>query len=150
MATIKIKTNLAEVSERLTEKLNKLKDKEYLIRPVCVDLIDLMTKRIHIDGIASDGTPIGTYSSGYLRFRQKPPNNRTKEDKVVVSLTRQLENDWSIIATKTGYGIGFKNSFNMQKGRWVEAIKKPFLGLTQSELQYAQLRFNQLIKEAFQ
>lgn len=148
MAAITLKTNLPEVTERLRQKLTKLADNEYLLRPVCVDLIDLMTKRIHMDGIASDGTPIGTYSSGYLRYRQKPPNNRIKDSKVVVSLTRQLENDWSVIATKNGYGIGFKNSFNLQKGRWVEAIKKPFLTLTASELKYAQLRFDQLVNEA--
>ena len=148
MAAITIRTNLPEVTNRLRQKLNRLKDKEYLLRPVCVDLVDLMTKRVHIDGSASDGTPIGTYSSSYLRHRQKPPYNRTADEKVVVSLTRQLENDWAVIATKNGYGIGFKNPFNLQKGRWVEAIKKPFLSLTAQEAQYAQQRFQQLVNEA--
>lgn len=148
MGAITIRTNLSEVTDRLRQKINRLKDKEYLLRPVCVDLVDLMTKRIHMDGTASDGTPIGTYSSSYLNHRQKPPYNRTADKKVVVSLTRQLENDWSVIATKGGYGIGFKNQFNLQKGRWVEAIKKPFLNLTTQETQYAQQRFQQLVNEA--
>lgn len=148
MAAITLRTNLPEVTERLRQKLSRLKDKEYLLRPVCVDLVDLMTKRIHMDGTAADGTPIGTYSKGYLKYRQKPPYNRTADTKVVVSLTRQLENDWAVIATKGGYGIGFKNRFNLQKGRWVEAIKKPFLSLTVQETQYAQQRFQQLVNEA--
>lgn len=148
MDTITLKTNLPEVTNRLKEKLNKLKDKEYLLRPVCVDLVDLMTKRIHMDGIASDGTQIGEYSDSYLRYRQKK-HKRSTDTKVVVSLTRQLENDWAVIATPKGYGIGFKNKFNLQKGRWVEAMKKPFLSLTPAEADYAQLRFEQLVNEAF-
>jgi hypothetical protein len=148
MAAITLKTNLPEVAARLTKKLSRLKDKEYLLRPVCFDLVDLMRERIHQNGIASDGTQIGTYSSDYLKYRQKPPFNQKSENKVIVSLTRQMGNDWSVIATKNGYGIGFKNSFNLQKGRWVEAMKKPFLSLTAGELQYAQLRFDQLVSEA--
>lgn len=149
MATINIKTNLPEISNRLIEKLKKLQDKEYLLRPVCVDLIDLMTKRIHIDGKASDGDQIGTYSIGYLRLRQKAPYNRTSDKKVIVSLTRQLENDWSLIATKAGYGIGFKNSFNLQKARWVEGIKeKKIFSMTTSELNYARTLLNELTTQA--
>lgn len=149
MATINIKTNLTEVGDRLVEKLKKLQDREYLLRPVCVDLIDLMTKRIHIDGKASDGGDIGTYSHGYLKQRQRKPYNRTSDSKIIVSLTRQLENDWSLIATKTGYGIGFKNSFNMKKARWVEQIKdKVIFHMTTGEFNYAKERLNELVNQA--
>jgi len=137
MAAIGIHTNLAEVAGKLVQKLNKLKDKEYLLRPVCVDMIDLMTKRIHIDGIASDGSAIGTYNSAYLAYRQKY-HQRTKDTKVIVSLTRQLENDWAVVATKNGYGVGFKNKFNLQKARWVEQIKdKNIFSLAGNELTHA-------------
>ena len=30
-----------------------------LLRPVCIELVTLMTDRIHIKGLASDGTSIG-------------------------------------------------------------------------------------------
>lgn len=145
---ITIKTNLNEVADRLRGKLTKLQDKEYLLRPVCVDLIDLMTKRIHMDGTASDGSPIGEYSTGYLRYRQKH-HNRTPDKKVIVSLTRQLENDWAVIATPKGYGIGFKNRFNLQKARWVEGIKdRQIFRLTIQELNYAKQYLNQLTNDA--
>jgi hypothetical protein len=148
MAAISINTNLPEVTAKLVGKLKKLKDKEYLLRPICVDLIDLMTKRIHIDGIARDGGEIGQYNSAYLKLRQKK-YNRTADKKMIVSLTRQLENDWSAIATKDGYGIGFKNKFNLQKARWVEEIKdKDIFGLAGNELQFAKERLSELINEA--
>lgn len=148
MDAIRLTTNLPEVTDRLRQKLNKLKDKEYLLRPICIDLIDLMTKRIHMDGTAADGGEIGRYSNPYLKLRQKK-YNRTADTKMIVSLTRQLENDWSVIATPGGYGIGFKNKFNMQKARWVEQIKdKDIFGLAANELAYARDLFAQLVKQA--
>lgn len=136
MATIKINTNIAEVSNRVARKLDRLKDREQLIRPLCFDLIELMKKRIHEDGKNSSGSQIGTYSNEYLKRRQKH-YNRSADNRVIVSLTRQLENDWSVIATEKGYGIGFKNSFNLQKARWVEAKKGVIFSLTAQENQYA-------------
>ena len=125
MASIKVNTNLAEVSDRIRAKLEKMKDKEQLLRPLCFDLVELMTKRIHERGENASGSPIGTYSNSYLKYRGKgdSKNNvapRGTDSKVIVSLTRELENDWSVIATPKGYGIGFKNSFNLEKARWVE------------------------------
>jgi len=137
LATITVNTNLAEVNARISTKLDKLKDKEYITRPLCFDLLELMKKRIHEDGINASGTQIGTYSNEYLKLRIKK-YNRSADTKVIVSLTRQLENDWSVIATVNGYGIGFKNKFNLQKARWVEAIKDCVIfSLTQNENKYA-------------
>lgn len=148
MARISINTNLSTVTGKLQERLNKLRDKDYLLRPVMFDLIDLMTKRIHIDGKASDEAPIGTYSKGYLALRQRE-YNRNNDPKVIVSLTRQLENDWSVIATDKGYGIGFKNPFNLQKARWVEETKsKRIFSLSPSEEKYASDYFNDLVNKA--
>lgn len=149
MAAINITSNLDEVSQKLIVKLKKLQDKEYLLRPICVDVIDLMTKRIHIDGKEAGESEIGTYNPSYLRIRQKAPYNRTSDKKIIVSLTRQLENDWSVIATKNGYGIGFKNRFNLQKARWVEQNKqKRIFSLSASELQFSRERLTDLIHNA--
>lgn len=148
MARISVNTNIAEVSTRIQTKLNKLKDKEYLLRPVCFDLIELMKMRIHEKGLSAGGTQIGTYSSEYLKYRQAK-HQRSADTKVIVSLTRQLENDWSVIATSKGYGIGFKNPFNLQKARWVEEIKEvKIFELTKEENQYASDLINQLVKDA--
>lgn len=136
VATISVNTNIAEVNARINEKLNKLKDKEYLLRPLCFDLLELMKKRIHEDGKNAGGSSIGAYSKGYLRLRQTK-YKRNSDPKVIVSLTRQLENDWSVIATSKGYGIGFKNKFNLQKARWVEDMKGRIFSLAPQENKYA-------------
>lgn len=147
MASINIKTNIANVVADLNSRLKRLTDRDYLLRPVCFDLIDLMTKRIHLDGIGSDGDQIGTYSSEYLKLRQRK-YQRSADPKVIVSLTRQLQNDWSVIATSNGYAIGFLNSFNLQKARWVEAQKGRIFDLTTGEREYATERLNELTNEA--
>ena len=147
MATIKIISNLSEVTDRIREKISVLKNPEYLLRPVCFDLVDLMTQRIHIDGRAVDG-PIGTYNSVYLKERQRK-YQRSADTKVIVSLTRQLENDWAVIAVPNGYGIGFNNQFNIQKMRWVEEIKQKSIGaLSSSEREFARDRIQELVQEA--
>jgi hypothetical protein len=148
---MRIKTNLSEVTGNIAKKLQVLKDKEYLLRPVVFGLIDKMTQRIHVDGKGADDAAIGNYNSNYLRARQRKPYNRTGDTKVIVSLTRQLENDWSVIATDKGYGIGFKNPFNLQKARWVEEGKgKEIFSLTSQEKEYAVDYLNELTREALQ
>lgn len=148
---MKIQTNIGQVTKAIAEKLKVLKDPDYLLRPVAFGLIDKMTQRIHIDGKASDGNTIGTYSNAYLQQRQRPPLNRTSDSKIIVSATRQLENDWSVIAVGKGYGIGFKNPFNLQKLRWVEENKGKKIGdLTPDEEKYAIDYVNDLVSEALQ
>ena len=137
MASVKVNTNLKQVNDVIQARIKAIANPETVLRPLCFDLIDLMTKRIHIDGLASDGQPIGTYSNGYLKLRQTR-YNRSADKKVIVSLTRQLENNWSVIATPKGFGIGFLNPFNYQKARWVEQIKqREIFSLTDLESNYA-------------
>lgn len=171
MASIKINTNIEQVNTLIQSRLKQLGNPETFLRPLCLDLIDLMTKRIHIDGIASDGAAIGTYSPAYMKVRTgnygnsaratrgankgtlknagvisrgpnkgqpRPRYNRSGDTKVIVSLTRQLESNWAVIATPKGFGIGFLNPFNFQKARWVEAQKKKeIFFLTPGERDYA-------------
>jgi hypothetical protein len=60
-----------------------------------------------------------------------------------------LENDWSVIATDRGYGIGFKNSLNLQKARWVEkGQRKKIFSLTTDESTYATEYLNDLTQQA--
>lgn len=174
MAILSLKFDTAGLGERLKARFQTLANPEYLLRPVAFDLIALMTQRIHSDGKDSEGLAIGTYSKGYMAVRtgnysnatrnkkgkltsagvdkngkERPKYNRTADTKVVVSLTRQLENDWSVIQSKGGYGIGFKNSHNYDKSQWVEATyKKKIFNLSPDEQKYAQQRFQELIAEA--
>jgi len=143
-----IKSNIGAVTQSIKGKLGKLGDKEYIPRTLSFDLIDLMTKRIHIDGMAADGSQIGTYNKDYLSLRKRK-FKRSADPKIIVSLTRQLENDWNVIATDNGYGIGFLNPINFQKARWVEANKgKKIFSLSQAEQQYVNDTVTQLVKDA--
>lgn len=192
---ITISSNIKLVAENIKQKLELLKNKEYLLRPIALDVIDLMTKRIHLDGIASDGGPIGTYSPEYMKVRTgnfgnsgrfsrgakkgqaknagvftsrtirlnkqtgvftgeekvgkpRPQYNRSSDTKIIVSLTRQLENDWAVVATEQGYGISFLNPFNLQKMKWVEEIKKKKISaLTDSEQKFVNEQLDKKIAE---
>lgn len=143
---ITVRTNIAQVFQKLQADLNKLRDREYLLRPVATEILPMITDRIHQKGVASDGSPIGTYSNNYLKKREE--NKRGKDTKVIISLTRQLENDWSVIATEKGYGIGFLNSFNAKKLKWVEAKHKVVSRLSKEETDYAIDRINELVNAA--
>jgi len=139
---------LSQFVVQLQGKLEVLKNREYLLRPVAFGVIDLIQKRIHIDGKASDGNAIGTYSSAYVRGLRKK-NNRGSSTKVIISLTRQLENNYAVIATPKGYGIGFLNAFDYNKSQWVEATYgKPIFALTTEEHQYALDYITDLVNQA--
>lgn len=145
---ITVRTNISQVFQKLQADLNILKDREYLLRPVATEIIPMITERIHQKGQASDNSSIGNYSNSYLKRRQEK-YKRNADPKVIVSLTRQLENDWSVLATPKGYGIGFLNSFNAQKLRWVEKAKGKTLSvLSEEEQQYAIDRINELVNAA--
>jgi hypothetical protein len=91
----------------------------------------------------------GVVSRGKNKGQPRPKYNRTSDTKIIVSLTRQLENDWSVIATQKGYGIGFKNEFNLQKLRWVEQGRGKKIGdLTTDEQKYVVDYLNELTADA--
>jgi len=145
---ITVKSNIKLVAGRIKQQLEQLKNKEYLLRPVAIEVIPMMTERIHQKGEASDEGQIGSYSNSYLKLRQNK-YKRDASNKVIVSLTRQLENDWAVIATQNGYGIGFTNQFNLQKARWVEGNKgKTIFSLSKTEQDYAIDRINELVSDA--
>ena len=177
-----ITTNLDEVMTSLGQSFQEMLNPNYLLRPVAIEILPMMTERIHKEGKASDGLPIGTYSSEYMKLRTgnygnsgkyksgkkkgevkdsgvfvrgdnkgqpRPKYNRSSDTKIIVSLTRQLENDWSVLETPNGYGIGFTNSFNADKLRWVEEMKeKNISDLSQKEIDYAFDRINELVADA--
>jgi len=151
---VAIKLNSAKFSAELKNKLDSLSNPEYLFRPVLFGLVDLMTKRIHNNGIAADGSAIGNYSSGYLKKRESKKYNRLEGSKVVISLTRQLEGDWniaeeSVIKTTKGYGIAFLTKTSFDKSQWVEATyKKKIFALTKTEREYAIDYITELANEA--
>lgn len=142
-----VKTNIAQVVNRLQTNFELLLDREYLLRPLAIETMAEMRERIHKDGAASDGGQIGTYSTGYMRLREK--SGRGKDTKVIVSLTRKLEQSWAAVGTAEGYGIGFLSPTDLQKARWVEKQKHRIIfNLSESEKQYIRERIQELVDGA--
>ena len=97
--------------------------------------------RVHQDGNDSNDTAIGTYSKNYMLVRtgKVPYNgniyNRGTSTDVVLSLTKQMEQDLSVIALSDGYGVGYKNPDNYKKAIELQEVKykKPIWEQSESE-----------------
>lgn len=64
---------------------------------------------------------VGVFTGEDKVGKARPKYNRTGDSKVVLSLTRQMENDMKVVALKEGsYGIGFTNKHNYDKSQWTE------------------------------
>lgn len=147
MASVTV--DISQAKAGIQSIFDLITDREYLLRPLAIETIANMKDRIHDEGKASDGGQIGEYNNSYLKLRQEK-FGRSADTKVIVSLTRQLENDWAVIATpNNGYGIGFNNPFNTQKARWVEEQKKKIIfNLTAQERDYIRDRAQELVNDA--
>lgn len=76
----------------------------------------------------------GVFTKGKNKGQARPNYNRTGDTKVIASLTRQVENDFSVIASGKGYGLGYNNNENFKKAGYVEATyKKNIFKLTEDE-----------------
>lgn len=164
---ITITSNLSEVMAANIAGLEFLGNTQ-LERTIAVSMLGVVKNRIHTQGIASDGSSIGTYSPGYMKVRTgifstnatlkrgknkgetkstgvytkgkdkgKPRinYNRTADTKVVLSLTRQMETDFTVVDNGSEIGLGFHNAENYNKSQYCEATyKKPIYNLTAEEL----------------
>lgn len=128
---INVNSNMGQVAGSLSSKLNEFSGviKDKVLRTVATTLLGEVKERIHDEGKKADGTQIGEYSSSYLKKRQRKPYNRTSDKKKIYSLTRKMENEFTVIATDNGYGLGWldagggsgKNSIsNFQKSKFLE------------------------------
>jgi len=66
---ITVSTNINQVVRLTNARLDRVGKTDQLLRVCAISVLALMKKRIHQDGIASDGTQIGTYSKGYMKIR---------------------------------------------------------------------------------
>jgi hypothetical protein len=120
--------------------------RDLMLRQVASDTLANVKFRIHTEGLNSAGQPIGEYSSAYLRVREK--NNRGRNPKVILSLTGQLENDFSIVSnTANNYGLGFKNPINADKAEWLQDQYGKVYDLTEKEAQHANLVANDFLAQ---
>lgn len=153
---IEIKTNIGAVINFITIKIKDasavdglLKDK--MVRAVASSVGGDMKNRIHIQGQKADGEQIGTYSAQYLKLRQKK-YKRSADPKVILSLTRQMENDFGLVATdpiktQTGYGLGFKNPLDTVKAEHMEQLYGSIYSLTPKEKQQVKITAEGYVKQ---
>lgn len=124
-------TNLPTVLATVNLKLTGMQ-RDKMTRLQVVTLMAAMRDRIHAQGKDSNGTPIGTYTPAYIRARIKA--KRGTDNKVILSLTRALEDSYEVYPIENGYGIGFNTMESMQKARWCEdTYKKPIFAPTAEE-----------------
>jgi hypothetical protein len=116
-------SNIADVAGSLLKQVKGFEsggpNNDKVLRAIADSALSLVRPRIHQQGKRADGQPIGTYSNSYLKYRVKK-KNRENDSKVVLSLTRNMENDFQVIATDTGYGLGFNNPDNVKKADWLQ------------------------------
>jgi hypothetical protein len=81
----------------------------------------------------------GVFTKGDKKGSPRPVYNRSSDTTVILSLTRQMENDTSVIDTETGYGIGYINPDNFKKAMYCEETynKKILSKLTKEEEEIA-------------
>jgi hypothetical protein len=127
-----IKTNLSEVVTNLIAQMNEQLGRQ-IAREVAVSLKPVIAVRIHQEGKDASGEKIGTYKPSYLELRVSK-YKRTADPTVILSLTKQMENDFSVQETQLGYGLGYNNPLNYQKAQWNELrFNKLIFGLTNEE-----------------
>lgn len=130
---ITVTSNISEAVAKLRGALEALKNPDPLLRTVATSMLPVVHDRIHVEGKAADGSPIGSYSNSYLRLREK--KGRLEGKKVVLSFNRDQENDFSVQISSDGkYGLGYKFPINAQKAEWEEKrFGKKIFGLTDPE-----------------
>jgi hypothetical protein len=69
--------------------------------------------RIFVQGKDANGTPLGSYSEGYLNTRLKVSRSNSK---INLQFTGQMESDFVVINTGNEIGLGFNNSSGQGKG----------------------------------
>lgn len=114
--------NLPDVLNTVNFKLSKLQS-DQLARTQAVSLMAVMKDRIHVQGKDSNGSPIGKYTPAYIKYARAKAG-RGMDNRVILSLTRQMESGYQIEAIENGYAICFRTKEDMQKAKWCEETYK--------------------------
>ena len=161
------------IEKKVSTALNKQQIDE-LSREIAVSIAAQMRERIHERGLDANNSQIGTYTDEYMKVRtgiypnsdktkkgktknagvytkgknkgqQRRKYNRTTDRKVVISLTRTFENDFTLGKSNQspkkipgGYGIGWKSPYNAIIAERMEKVyKKKIWATTDDEVKDA-------------
>ena len=134
----------------LSSRFITARQADTLLRSIAVGMQALTRERIHEAGQRADGSPIGDYSDSYMKLRQSKKYNRDGDRRVILSLTRQMENDYKVIAlSDTEYALGFDNQFNADKANWAEERFGKIYALTEQELEGVRAIVQEFIDQTF-
>jgi hypothetical protein len=75
--------------------------------------------------------------------------NRGDDPKVILSLTRQMEQDFVAIAENDEYGLGFNNQHNFDKAMWNEERYKGVYQLSEAEIEFAEATITDYLNGLF-
>ena len=115
---LRIESNLDVVVSKLDTNMSEI-DIDKMTRLQASSLMAMIRKRVHVDGNASDGSPIGNYSKAY-KERIRPKHGRKEGYKVVLSLARAMENGMVLYPIPNGTGIGYLTKELLQRAKWQE------------------------------
>ena len=115
-------TNALTVINTIKSKLSALDTKRMTIIQAST-LMAVMRDRIHVNGLDSNNTPIGVYTPKYIKH-SRIKAGRGADNKVILSLTRQMENGYMIVELANGTGIGCATHEDFQKVQWCEETYK--------------------------
>lgn len=134
----------------LGKRFITLQQADSLLRSISSGMLGETSKRIHKRGENADGSPIGEYSDSYLKLRQSEKYKRDASKKVILSLTRQMEGDYTIVEiSNTEYGLGFSNPINAKKANWSEERFGKVYALTPQELEGVRAIVQEFINNTF-
>lgn len=134
--------------DEVTKELLGADGIDKMLRECAVVQQTLMHERVHNDGQDSFGRQIGTYTDSYMKVRTQQ-YNRNADRKVILSLTRQMENALSVVDTGTGWGVGYRDMLNYNKAKGQEKnYKKPIWLQTETEEEATRKTVNKYIDDA--
>lgn len=140
---MEITSNIPFVIGNILAKFRELGNPETVSRAAAIAVLPELHYRIHTKGQKTDGSAIGTYSNSYLKLRQKKPYNRTADSSVIASLTRQLEDSYTLKATEKGYTIdNLGNKIQGESKTKTEFLEEKYgeiWALSQRELEMTQI-----------
>jgi hypothetical protein len=128
-AMITVTMEIPEITQDIKNLLTPEAVDKMLLEAALVQT-SMMADRVHIQGKDSFNGAIGTYSEGYMNVRTgKVPAedgrryNRGSSTKVILSLSRQMENDLGAMPLPDGFGVGYNNPENYRKAKELQDIK---------------------------
>lgn len=128
-AMITVTMELPEITQDIQRLLTPEVVDKMLIEAALVQQSQ-MANRVHIQGKDSFNNGIGTYAPSYMKVRtgEVPAMdgrryNRGSSTKVILSLSRQMENDLGVMPLPNGWGVGYNNPENYRKAKELQDLK---------------------------